>query len=64
MADYWIVNIPGRRLEALRDPEQPQRGAARFRTTLVVEEGGSIAPLAAPGVQIEVATLLPPRKQA
>lgn len=64
VADYWIVNVPGRRLEVMRDPEQPARGAARFRTTLVVEEGGSIAPLAAPGVQIEVATLLPPRKQA
>ncbi|MGH7353440.1 MAG: Uma2 family endonuclease [Candidatus Rokuibacteriota bacterium] len=61
IADYWIVNLPDRRLEVYRAPVPD--GAARFgwrygnTTTLGPDE--RIAPLAAPGGTVTVADLLP-----
>jgi Uma2 family endonuclease len=61
VADYWIVNIPDRRLEVYREPAPD--GAARFgwryghAAALGPDE--RVAPLALPGAAVTVAELLP-----
>ena len=61
LADYWIVNIPGRRLEVYRGPVPD--GAApfgwRYGTALALGPDDRVAPLAAPTATITVADLLP-----
>lgn len=60
IADYWIVNIPDRRLEAYRGPV-PDRAAPfgwRYGHAITLGPEARIAPLAAPG-SVVVADLLP-----
>lgn len=58
IADYWIVNLPDRRLEIYR---VPARQGVRFRYTSVsvVGEHEAVSPLAMPNARIGVADLLP-----
>lgn len=61
VADYWIVNLPDRRLEVYREPVPD--GAAPFgwrhghHATLGLDE--RVSPLAFPGTDIAIADLLP-----
>ncbi len=61
IADYWIVNLPDRRLEVYRGPVPD--GAApfgwRYGSALALGPEERVAPLAAPGANITVADLLP-----
>lgn len=61
VADYWIVNLPDRRLEVYRGPVPD--GAApfgwRYGTAAALGPDERIAPLAAPGGGVLVADLLP-----
>jgi len=61
IADYWIVNIPDRRVEVYREPV-PDAGAPfgwRYGRLVSHAADERIAPLAAPGVAVSVADLLP-----
>jgi|SRR5687768_6156985 len=61
VADYWIVNIPDRRLEVYRDP-RPDAAAPfgwGYGTTLALGPDERVAPLAAPAASVTVADLLP-----
>jgi len=53
--EYWIVNLPERRLQVYRDPAE-----SGYRRVASFSEGESVAPLAAPGASVSVAGLLPP----
>ena len=61
LADYWIVNLPDRRLEVYRGPVSD--GAApfgwRYGTALALGPDDRVAPLAAPTATITVADVLP-----
>ena len=61
IADYWIVNIPARRLEVYRQPVPD--GAAvfgwRYGQALTLGAEARVSPLAAPAAAINVADLLP-----
>jgi Uma2 family endonuclease len=60
LADYWIVNLPERRLEVYRDPE-PDATAPfgwRYRSVTVLEPGASVSPLARPDLRIHITDLL------
>jgi Uma2 family endonuclease len=56
IADYWIVNIPGRCLEVRRDPDP---GAAEYRQLATYAETDAVSPLAAPDAMVPVRDLLP-----
>jgi Uma2 family endonuclease len=56
--EYWIENLPQRRLEVYRDPS-----GQRYRSIAFHNEPESIAPVAAPQSLIRVADLLPPADQ-
>jgi Uma2 family endonuclease len=61
--DYWVVDIKGRRVLVHRDPKADTtrpRGASYQRVT-IVDDKGSIEPLAKPGASVRVADLLPIR---
>ena len=61
IADYWIVNLPDRRVEVYRDPV-PDAGAVfgwRYGRTIALRPDERVAPLAAPTAAISVADLLP-----
>ena len=61
VADYWIVNLPDRRLEVYRDP-RPDPAAPfgwRYGTPLTLGPDDRVAPLAAPAASVTVADLLP-----
>jgi Uma2 family endonuclease len=58
VADYWIVNLVDRVLEIYRDPQRSGR-QWRYRSGERVGPDGEVSPLAAPGVRIRVADLLP-----
>jgi Uma2 family endonuclease len=56
--EYWIVNIPGRRLEVYRNPTG--KGLrARYDAPIVLLPNQTVSPLAAPKYKIRVADLLP-----
>lgn len=59
--DYWIVNLVDRVLEVHREPAaSPDVPSAwSYRAVTSLGPGASVAPLARPGVLIEVAALLP-----
>ncbi len=57
--DYWVLDVPGRRLLVFRDPAQVPAGVAAYRTHLIFQSGDSVSPLAAPAATIAVADLLP-----
>ena len=63
LADYWIVNLPERRLEVYRDPE-PDATAPfgwRYRSVTILEPGlepgASVSPLARPDRRLQVSDL-------
>jgi Uma2 family endonuclease len=59
LVDYWIVNLPERRLEVYRDPE-PDATAPfgwRYRSITILEPGASLSPLARPDRRILVSDL-------
>ncbi len=53
--DYWILNLPERRLEVYREPSGP-----RYRSVTIYSEHEAVTPLLAPRASIRVAVLLPP----
>jgi Uma2 family endonuclease len=61
ITDYWIVNIPERRVEVYREPAGD--GAARFGWRYVsvstLGPGETVSPLAMPVARIPIADLLP-----
>ncbi|MDY3556583.1 Uma2 family endonuclease [Gemmata sp. JC717] len=61
IADYWVLDLNGRVLHVLRDPQPlpPGLGATAYRTHLILGPGDAIAPLAAPAAALLVADLLP-----
>jgi Uma2 family endonuclease len=61
IADYWIVNIPDRRVEVYREPV-PDGAASfgwRYGRSVALGSDQRISPLAAPAAEIAVADLLP-----
>lgn len=59
--EYWILNLPDRRLEVMRDPradEHAQFGWS-YATRLEVEESGSISSSSLGGAAVRVADMLP-----
>jgi Uma2 family endonuclease len=52
--ECWILNLPDRRLEVFRDPQE-----GVYQTTLSIPETGTVTPVAAQGTAIAVADLLP-----
>jgi Uma2 family endonuclease len=61
IADYWVVDVDGRRLLVFRDPVPlPQGlGGSAYRTHLTFGAGDSVSPLAVPTAVVRVADLLP-----
>jgi Uma2 family endonuclease len=61
IVDYWIVNIPDRRLEVYRDPAPDAAAPFAWRYGRVVTLGPDerVAPLAVPSAYVIVADLLP-----
>jgi Uma2 family endonuclease len=54
IADYWVLDVPGRRLIVHR---QPQSG--RYASIMVYNEHEAVAPLAAPHAMFKVTDALP-----
>jgi Uma2 family endonuclease len=54
IADYWIVNIPGRCIEVRRDPQ-----GSSYRSIVVLHPGQEARPLAFPDVALPVSRLFP-----
>jgi Uma2 family endonuclease len=54
IADYWVLDIPGRRLIVLRDPQE-----GRYQSALAYSPEESVAPLAAPSSELRVQDVLP-----
>jgi len=59
IADYWVLDVEGRRLLVFRDPASIPDGGQAYRTHHVFDPTESLAPLAAPHATIRVADLLP-----
>lgn len=61
IADYWVLDVDGRRLLVFRDPVPlPQGlGATAYRTHITLTDADGISPLAAPAATVRVADLLP-----
>jgi Uma2 family endonuclease len=59
LVDYWIVNLPERRLEVYRDaePDATARFGWRYRSITILEPGASVSPLARPDRRIQVSDL-------
>jgi Uma2 family endonuclease len=56
IAAYWIVDVANERLHAFTEPD-----GERYRTEVVVERGGRIAPRALPDDLIALDDILVPR---
>jgi hypothetical protein len=59
IADYWVLDVDGRRLLVFRDPAPVPGGTAAYRTQLTLGDADSVSPLAAPTATVRVADLLP-----
>lgn len=59
VADYWVLDLSGRRLLVFRDPAPLPDGGAAYRIHQTHGPTESVAPLAAPGATVRVADLLP-----
>lgn len=59
--DFWLVNLPERRLEVYRHPiPDPQSFSAwRYRDCRTLQPGEQVSPLLAPAVVVPVAAVLP-----
>ena len=55
--EYWLVNLRDRCLEVHRRPVPRER---RYADVRVARAGERVAPVAFPGVEIEIAAILPP----
>lgn len=58
IAEYWIINLPERRLEVHREPAALGQGFT-YRTLTLYGEQDRVTPLAAPQAILAVADLLP-----
>jgi Uma2 family endonuclease len=61
IADYWILNIPDRRLEVYREPV-PDGAASfgwRYGRSVALGADQRVSPLAAPEASVSIADLLP-----
>jgi Uma2 family endonuclease len=56
--EYWILNLPARRLEVYRDPS-----GSRYRSVTFYADQEEVTPLAAPQSPVRVVELLPPLPQ-
>jgi Uma2 family endonuclease len=56
ISEYWIVDLAGRRLLVLRNPN-----ASGYGSVVAYSDTESCAPLASPGDSVLVGDLLPPR---
>ena len=54
IVEYWILDIPGRRLVVHRDPQ-----AGKYRSIVAFSEHESVAPLSAPDSPFRVADVFP-----
>jgi len=61
LADYWVLNLVDRVLEVYREPAANVEAPFgwRYGRREVVAPSGRVAPLAAPGMMVAVADLLP-----
>lgn len=59
VADYWVLDVVGRRLLVFRDPQPVPDGGAAYRHLTTYGPGDAVAPLAAPNSPVPVADLLP-----
>lgn len=61
IADYWVLDLDGRRLLVFRDPVPLPAGlgATAYRTHVTLTDADSISPLAQPAATVRVADLLP-----
>lgn len=61
VADYWVLDVVGRRLLVYRDPAplSPNLAAVAYSTHLTLGPDDTVSPLAAPHSQVKVADLLP-----
>jgi Putative restriction endonuclease len=61
IADYWVLDLVGRRLLVYRDPASlaPNLEAVAYTTHLTLGPNDTVAPLAAPNSTVRVADLLP-----
>jgi Uma2 family endonuclease len=61
IADYWIVNIPDRRLEVYRDSQLDPAAPFgwRYSAATTLGPGERVTPLAVPAASIAVSDLLP-----
>jgi Uma2 family endonuclease len=61
IADYWIVNVPARRLEVYREPLSDESAPFgwRYGQSVALGPDERVAPLAAPQASLLVADLLP-----
>jgi Uma2 family endonuclease len=61
IADYWVLDLAGRRLLVLRDPAPLPAGlgATAYRTQAVLGPADRVSPLAAPATSVLVSDLLP-----
>ena len=59
LPDYWIVNLPERRLEVYRDPEPDSTAPFgwRYHSFTVLEPGASVSPLSRPDRRIQISDL-------
>jgi Uma2 family endonuclease len=59
--DYWIVNLPERRVEVYRDPENPtgRRQGWRYATATHHASGEQVRLLKRPKIAFDVAAMLP-----
>ena len=61
IADYWVLDVDGRRLLVFRDPVPLPAGlgATAYRTHLTLTDADTVSPLSVPAATIRVADLLP-----
>src|SRR5207302_1740021 len=61
VAEYWVLDLNGRRLLVFRDPAPlpATLGATAYRTQLVLGPADTVSPLAAPAAAVTVGDLLP-----
>ena len=59
--DFWLVNLPERRLEVYRHPVPEPRSfsAWRYQDCQVLQAGEQVSPLAAPDIVVPVAAVFP-----
>ena len=59
IADYWVIDLDARLLHVLRDPRPIVAGGHRYYNVTIYKPADTVAPLAAPDMQIRVVDLLP-----